>query len=263
MLEPLEPRQHLSTTLTRGVLTVTGTHNADAIAIAAGKRTFVVHDNGEQTSFATDRVKLVRIHGLRGNDSIIVSPRFTIRCSIEGGGGNDRIGGGARDDTIFGQAGNDTLVGNGGTDYLDAGPDDDLLVDTQDAAPDVLHGGSGIDSGRFTYPKYGSGVENQDYHGGNGQVGIKSEIYTRNGRTYLRLSEPVTPDTEISVVGPAQLEDGSYFVRTRVMRGTLTAYGEIRASTFDITEANGATLYYNQMVGTDDDPFNFMLLRLA
>jgi hypothetical protein len=262
-IEPLEPRQHLSAVLVGNVLTITGTARADDIAIAAGKRSFTVHDNGVQTAFSTRAVKTIRIHALRGDDTIIVSPKLPIRCSIEAGPGHDRIGGGASNDTIFGQAGEDTLAGNGGTDYLDAGPDDDFLVDTNDGSPDAMHGGSGIDTGEYSYEKLGSGVENRVNTGPYGQLAIESEFYTRSGRTYVSISQAVTPGTVIDRIGPGRLDDGSYMVRTLIQQGAFNLEGEFERSTFDITNAEGEDLYYNQMLGTDDDPFNFILLRLA
>jgi hypothetical protein len=252
MMEQLEQRRHLSTTLTGHVLTIVGTTRSDDIAIAAGRETFVVHDNGVQAAFATRQVRTIRIFGLAGDDSIIVSPRLTIRCSIEAGTGNDRVGGGAGNDTIFGGRGDDTLVGNGGADYLDGGADDDRLVEPEHYIPDVMHGGGGNDTGVFGYGKYGSGVENGRSTWTWGWIDIQSDLtQTSEGKTFLTVFEEVADRSRTEFTGPVLREDGSYVVSFRLIEDGGGANNVRHYRTLDISAVGGSTLYYRYFRGQD------------
>ena len=172
---------------------------------------FTVYVNADQESFATSRIKLVRISGGSGNDSIIVSPNLNIPCSIEGGPGNDRIGGGAANDTIFGESGNDTIAGNDGNDYFDGGAGDDVFDDTIGA--NVFHGGAGTDTAIGDDYDLGSGIEHRT------DGGLPTEFYS-SGATNLRTINGqltltyggILPSTNNTVpqTGPTRLPDGEY-----------------------------------------------------
>jgi Ca2+-binding RTX toxin-like protein len=97
--------------------------------------------------------------------------------TISGGDGNDRAAGGPGDDTINGNAGDDQLTGDcggyhncngsdgndtvnggggddslqgdGGADQLNGDAGDDYMYDMNDAAPDVMHGGDGVDQVQY------------------------------------------------------------------------------------------------------------------
>lgn len=206
-LDALEPRRLFASTpaviLDGSVLRIGGTGTSDDIAIAAGRVQFEAHVNGQVHPFNTADVRLIRVSGGRGHDSIIVSPNLRIRCNIEGGPGNDRIGGSARDDTIFGQQGNDTIVGNDGIDYMDGGDGDDLFVG---GGQKTIHGGSGQDVAQVlggVGHEVGSGIE---------QSQVPTDISRRNGRTILKYSLDATYLTNYSLSQPTKREDGQYEV---------------------------------------------------
>ncbi len=256
MIERLETRQHLSATLAGNVLTIIGTDRADDIAIAAGKREFVVHDNGRRTAFDVRAVKAIRIHGLRGDDSIILSPKLAIRASIEAGPGNDRVGGGAGDDTIFGQAGADTLAGNDGDDYIDAGTDDDYVEDADGF--NVIHGGGGNDHALGDPYRLGSGVEERNTSGlldgasGNGVTNLRQE----NGRlilTYEGFLPTLSDSAEQS--GPVRRADGNYDVTSQITFDT--SFGGVVgdfAHRWDITDQAPAGIVLARTFGDRLEP---------
>lgn len=61
----------------------------------------------------------IAVHGLNGNDRIVIARTITQDVALVGGAGNDTLVGGNGDDTLDGGAGNDLLIGRGGNDrYL-------------------------------------------------------------------------------------------------------------------------------------------------
>jgi Ca2+-binding RTX toxin-like protein len=250
-IDALEPRRLFASTptviLDGNVLRIGGTDTSDDIAIAAGRVQFQVHANGHVQTFNTADVRLIRVFGKAGDDSIIVSPRLGIRCSIEGNDGNDRIGGSARNDTIMGGRGEDTIVGNGGDDYVDAGADDDV-IDNQSGL-NVIHGGGGTDrvTGGRTF--LGSGVEDPDPRPGETvNVSLGSELTRINGRLILSHFGwlPQLSDQD-SQSGPTRLTNGQYEV---VSESTIYGIGGAILGSFDhswdITDqaASGVVLTY-------------------
>ena len=215
MFEALEPRSYRSSTfvLIGHTLSVAGTSRADSISIAAGKAAFIVYVNAEQESFATSRIKLIRISGGSGNDSIIVSPNLNIPCAIEGGPGNDRIGGGAGNDTIFGESGNDTLVGNGGDDYLSGDDGNDLLEDASEL--NALHGGPGNDVAiTEAYDvTYYSGIETLKTFGPNVTFDSYLQAFDRHGQTILEFTGIKDDDEQYTLHGPATVAGGHSYMR--------------------------------------------------
>src|SRR3954452_20310470 len=145
LIEPLEGRQLLSTTLVAGLLTVTGTASADIIQLDLSGSYVIVTEGRTSRRFTSASITRVSINTLAGNDFISLG-RVTAPATIFGGDGNDSIAGGAgndsidggngndgiegRDgnDTITGAANNDTLRGNNGNDSLDGGANNDLLL---------------------------------------------------------------------------------------------------------------------------------------
>lgn len=201
-----------------GVLRISGTDAADDIAIEAGRVQFKAHVNGQVHTFDTDAVRFIRIFGKAGDDSIIVSPRVHIRCSIEGNDGDDRIGGSARNDTILGGRGDDTLAGNKGNDYIDAGADDDRIDDP--FGVNVIHGGAGYDRVVSVQPFLGSGVESPHVDDMS-IVAYGSQLERENGRlilTHFGMLPQISDADKQS--GPTLRDDGHYEVTT-----TTTIYG--------------------------------------
>ncbi len=124
-LEAFESRQLLSAVLNNGILTIHGTANNDVIELwnsGVNPSHLIVSENGTESSFARFGLKLVRIYGGKGDDTIralTVAGPVGIRLSINAGAGNDQVDGGAGNDTIIGNTGNDTISGGAGNDFVD------------------------------------------------------------------------------------------------------------------------------------------------
>jgi len=128
-------------------LLIGGTGGADAIQVAPSRDAsqFVVRLNGAVAgTFPTAAVTgRIGVHGLGGNDRIVVSPRVTVGADLYGDAGNDGLTGGGGDDRLFGGSGNDRLTGGPGNDVLVGGDGNDALSGA--AGADVLIGGTGAD----------------------------------------------------------------------------------------------------------------------
>ena len=137
-------------TLTRGLLTVTGTSVADNISVildATGKN-ISVSTGKNSTSFPLAGVTGIFVDAGGGNDVVSLirgdgSRGIPIRTTVAGGNGNDKITGGNSNDSLAGGAGNDTLLGGRGDDFLNGGSD--AITSSSDGA-DFLSGGAGNDS---------------------------------------------------------------------------------------------------------------------
>jgi Ca2+-binding RTX toxin-like protein len=170
MIEPLEPRRHLSATLKSGVLTIIGTPNPDTITVTdwiidpEGQEIWALYvqlNNGPGEIFRRDNIRKIRILGGDGDDHLWSSytriapdrPGKIITCSIKGSAGNDdihlnRFG----PDTLPGGAGHiahggpgdDYIIGSPGADHLSGGVGDDSLSGL--ASADTLLGGPGNDA---------------------------------------------------------------------------------------------------------------------
>ena len=158
MIQSLESRRLLSSTLAGGVLTVTGTAKNDAITVSLssdGTTITVKERSGSRfkksaattTTYAASDVTSLVINGGDGNDKIAVKGSrktpFVVPATIDAGAGNDTVKGGAEADTITGGDGDDDLYGGAGADSISGGAGDDLLVGG--AGIDTLDGGDGDD----------------------------------------------------------------------------------------------------------------------
>ena len=174
-IENLEGRRLLSAALSdAGVLTITGTANADRVLVASARNRIYVAEStvtpGEnggrptvtttRSSFDRDDVESIVANLGAGNDSAIVNDGFSffrggdpIPATLNGEAGNDFLVGGRGDDTISGGDGRDTLhagggddtvSGGAGNDIVDGGAGDDTLGG--DAGDDNLSGGAGDDT---------------------------------------------------------------------------------------------------------------------
>jgi Ca2+-binding RTX toxin-like protein len=153
-----------TTTLTVRVNGVAQSHkltDVSALTIACGGGDDIVVGTGATLGFYVD--------GGDGNDKIVGGDGADTvlgaagKDQIYGAGGNDRLNGSGGNDKIFGETGLDRLYGGDGNDYLDGGPSADRFYpgagqDTMlgqggndifnaiDSTPDVIYGGSGIDT---------------------------------------------------------------------------------------------------------------------
>jgi Ca2+-binding RTX toxin-like protein len=218
-LETLESRVLLSVSLEAGQLRIGGTAGDDQIKLShpllvpGQLRPYItrtlVEVNGEQYSFKTKNIKVIKINALEGNDRIKIGPEPTFSCalcrmpvkldlmafypaiptllvggpgadSIIGGNGRDRIYGGDGDDTLYGGSGNDLLDGGEGDDALSGFVGNDMLVGA--AGNDVLDGIEGNDqlfagSGKDTL--YANSAA--DFlSGGEGEDLLKYPVYAWN-----------------------------------------------------------------------------------
>ncbi len=131
LCEPLEPRRLLSASVINGVLTITGTANADVISLLQSGQTISLNDDGVAQSFNAASLKSISISLFGGNDVAALqksdgSHAITVRAMIIGGSGNDTLVGGAANDTLSGGNDDDLLNGGLGSDQLIGGPGFDI-----------------------------------------------------------------------------------------------------------------------------------------
>jgi len=143
MLESLESRRLLTVTLEAGVLTVTGTDNADTLGVGRNATMIVVNDNGTSSEWNPADVTSIVINALGGNDQVAVMRPIAKPITASGGAGDDALRGSPGREKLSGDAGNDRVFGGGGGDLLDGGADNDALVGG--AGPDRMLGGDGDD----------------------------------------------------------------------------------------------------------------------
>jgi Ca2+-binding RTX toxin-like protein len=156
------PPPVLGATFENGVLTVTGSHDADNLLIYASEGTLYVREVvKELTLFSMPYAEPIsRIDNpVAGNGpallSIVVNANggddwvnvddlsISIPTTLRGDWGNDTLLGGAGPDDLFGGSGNDELAGRAGADDIHGDHGDDLLV--AGTGNDFVHGGYGND----------------------------------------------------------------------------------------------------------------------
>lgn len=143
MLQSLEPRRLLTVSLDNGVLTVTGTDDADQLGVGRSTTMIVVNDNGTTSEWDPALVESIVINALGGNDQVAVVRAIAKPLTANGGAGDDMMRGSAGRERLNGDAGADRLFGGGGGDVLDGGDDNDVIVGG--AGPDRMLGGNGDD----------------------------------------------------------------------------------------------------------------------
>jgi len=152
MIEGLESRRLLSTSLSGGVVSVNGGSGVDNVAVSVSGSNLVVKENGATKTFALSGVKQIKVSGNAGNDVIALAANVTVRALLDGGLGDDKLTGGTA---------SDTLLGGDGSDSLDAGPGD---------GNDSLYGGNGNDTllGRSGNDRLEGGAGNDSLNSGIG-----------------------------------------------------------------------------------------------
>ncbi len=154
LIEPLEPRQLLSASISDGILQIKGTSAADSIRISRSRGTLTVLVGAEPArTFAASSIDSIRIRAQGGNDNVSPAQNLRLPLVIYGGAGNDtligtpgidKLNGGAGNDSLSGEAGNDILRGASGNDTLAGGPHNDILEG--DDGNDQLRGNNGRDT---------------------------------------------------------------------------------------------------------------------
>src|SRR5689334_17739527 len=129
-IEGLENRVLLSSTLSNGTLTVTGSNAVDNVQFSLSGSNLVVKENNVTKNFALAQVKQIKVSSLGGNDAISMAAGITIRAVIDAGIGDDKVTGGNGSDTIMGGDGNDSLDAGGGdgNDSLYGGNGNDTML---------------------------------------------------------------------------------------------------------------------------------------
>jgi Ca2+-binding RTX toxin-like protein len=140
-LETLESRTVLASAIfAEGVVTISGTPNADVLRIWQDQGDLVI--DGAAFRIAADQVQ--RIEAMLGESDDQLANETAIPLTAWGGGGSDILRGGSGNDVLYGEDrkdqlyggdGDDTLVGGGGTfgvsDYLEGGAGVDTLEGQQ------------------------------------------------------------------------------------------------------------------------------------
>jgi len=121
MLDHLEGRRFLSSSLSGGVLRIIASAVADVISVDFGGAKVRVVENGVTKSFSSATAPRINAELRGGNDSLTIGSGISTSTTILGGDGNDTIWGGEGADSIDGGSGIDSLRGRGGADILRIG----------------------------------------------------------------------------------------------------------------------------------------------
>jgi hypothetical protein len=119
-LEAFEPRTLPSTSpvllSASHILSITGTHHSDNIAVTTSGNKVLVNFDGKTTSFASSAIK--EIVFTAGTGTTVFANDTSIPSSLKAGSGNDTLIGGTGNDTLIGGSGHDVLIGGPGTNKL-------------------------------------------------------------------------------------------------------------------------------------------------
>ncbi|MDQ7249856.1 beta strand repeat-containing protein [Dongia sedimenti] len=101
------------------------------------------------------------VNALGGNDTIDAGgmQAATVRLTLDGGAGNDKITGGDGADVILGGDGNDTVVGGRGNDVAFLGEGDDRFTWSSGDGNDTIEGQGGVDTVRFNGAAAGETIQ--------------------------------------------------------------------------------------------------------
>jgi hypothetical protein len=138
-VEHLEERQLLAAAVAlnaAGVLNIKGTRGADRVEVSASGDVVNVRLGARHYTFTASQINAIVARLGQGNDRFINST--SIRCSVFGDGGHDRIIGGTSADVLDGGHGNDRMRGGDGDDMIRGGPGQ--------TSRNVMFGEGGIDS---------------------------------------------------------------------------------------------------------------------
>lgn len=192
LVESLQTRTLLSTTLLGGTLHVDASDGDDVVIVGLNKRfinILTVFENDEQKHFALAAIRMIDIRLLGGDDKVFIDSALdplAYPTFIEGGQGNDSITTGAGLDTIRPGEGNDKVYSNGGADSVDGGAGNDSIW--AGGGNDFVLGNAGNDrvSGEAGDDIIDTGKGNDFQHGGEGNDVLRdpagwSEIFGGKG----------------------------------------------------------------------------------
>lgn len=222
-----------------GVLRIFGTDQPNVIRLTGAGHTTTLTINGQLTQFFDDRdFTGIEVHGLRGDDSVVIDDHVHAPATLIGDGGADYLRGGGGNDHIYGMnpyesGDHDTLDGGDGADFL------------RGASQGLLIGGSGNDriDALFTYGA-------MTVRGGDGDDWFRPSL--RVGHSYdggsgtdlLDLSEP-----DSSGSGGVEGGAGQLFLRG-LPDSPYVSYRRV--------EALWATNYDDRISLADDDSLRFV-----
>jgi Ca2+-binding RTX toxin-like protein len=133
-------------------VSVDGRNSAEQINITQTGDTVVVSGAAAEVTIArTEANDSLTVNGRGGDDLIDAStlPTTSMKLTIDGGAGNDRILGGGTAETLIGGSGNDFIDGNRGNDTAFMGAGDDTFVWDPGDGSDVVEGQAGSDTMLF------------------------------------------------------------------------------------------------------------------
>jgi Ca2+-binding RTX toxin-like protein len=137
----------LGAKLEGGILTVTGSHDADHIYISAAEGMLKVEEVVKGLTLLSVPVASVNqivVNANGGDDWVNVDDKsVSIPAILRGDWGNDILMGGAGNDYLYGGSGNDEMLGRGGDDTMYGDHGDDLMVGGD--GRDFMYGGYGND----------------------------------------------------------------------------------------------------------------------
>ncbi len=182
VIETLDRRVLLAAQLTNGTLVLTGTDNADDIAVMADATFINVVEakvNGAANYYSLAAITQIKIDALGGDDRITIDPALdslAYPASVSGGAGNDRITAGSGADTIDAGDGNDKVYANGGADLITGGSGNDTVYGGD--GNDTILGGNGNDRlvGEGGNDVFDGGKNNNSIDGGDGDDVFKEKV---------------------------------------------------------------------------------------
>jgi hypothetical protein len=226
-----------------GVMTVTGTAEADTIALrlkAGAPNTIQVDVGSDGTAeFEFDRATFDRIQVLAGDGDDTVSidqvnGAFADETTtLDGGTGNDVIRGGDGNEAIRGDVGDDDIDGNRGADRADLGAGDDSFTWDPGDGSDAIEGQAGVDALVFK----GANVDESFSLNAEGQ----RAVLTRNVGS-IRMNMDGVETLDLTMLGGFDnLSVGDDMNRTAMKRANV-----------DMTGAVGGTTDSVNLVGTTE-----------
>jgi Ca2+-binding RTX toxin-like protein len=145
-----------------------GSFGSDSINVALVSGTVRVSGLAAQLTIShTDPNDQLEINGLAGNDTINASALSAgvMLLEVDGGTGNDRITGSRGNDALFGDAGNDLIAGGRGDDVADLGEGNDVYDYKAGEGVDIVAGGGGFDTFRYTGTNAGQVLQLHSFGG--------------------------------------------------------------------------------------------------
>ena len=189
--EPIEFSNKTALTINAGVGNDTINLNNTGSPTALTSITVNAGDGEDKVTTLAGLPTALTLDGGDGNDLLDASGA-TGPATLVGGTANDTLIGGSAGDTINGGSGEDLIDARGGSNTLDGGPDDDTILVSGTAGPDLIettHGAGtfGITGGLSAGTNTISGIEAVRVEAGNGADQITLNLSAAGGLKYTVL----------------------------------------------------------------------------